>query len=210
MKRYKLKTIYCILLLLPVLVCCTDDGLLQRNGVAEGIPVTVDINVGTAANTLRTRSALLENEERKIYDLYLWVFNASGDVEFSREYPRSDLYQAASDLEASTGEADGDAPTSMGLLKNISLTTGEKTLFLLANYKSDGDGLFHVEPDILKGIYNPQNEMFATFQTKRYFIQNETSSKKIIFQSIQEAVKKHWKILFLPVLFSLNSVGYVS
>mgnify|MGYP006967086317 CR=1 FL=1 len=59
-------------------------------------------------------------------------------------------------------------------------------------------------------IYNPQNEMFATFQTKRYFIQNETSSKKIIFQSIQEAVKKHWKILFLPVLFSLNSVGYVS
>lgn len=27
-------------------------------------------------------------------------------------------------------------------------------------------------------IYNPQNEMFATFQTKRYFIQNETSSKK--------------------------------
>lgn len=58
--------------------------------------------------------------------------------------------------------------------------------------------------------YNPQNEMFATFQTKRYFIQNETSSKKIIFQSIQEAVKKHWKILFLPVLFSLNSVGYVS
>lgn len=52
--------------------------------------------------------------------------------------------------------------------------------------------------------------MFATFQTKRYFIQNETSSKKIIFQSIQEAVKKHWKILFLPVLFSLNSVGYVS
>lgn len=59
-------------------------------------------------------------------------------------------------------------------------------------------------------LYNPQNEMFATFQTKRYFIQNETSSKKIIFQSIQEAVKKHWKILFLPVLFSLNSVGYVS
>lgn len=27
-------------------------------------------------------------------------------------------------------------------------------------------------------VYNPQNEMFATFQTKRYFIQNETSSKK--------------------------------
>ena len=139
-------------MLLPVLAGCTDDELLQRSGVVEGIPTTVDINVGTAANTAKTRSALLESEERKIYDLYLWVFNASGDVEFSREYPRSDLYQAASDLEASTGEADGDAPTSMGLLKNISLTTGEKTLFLLANYKSDGDGLFHVEPDILEGI----------------------------------------------------------
>lgn len=30
----------------------------------------------------------------------------------------------------------------------------------------------------LRFMYNPQNEMFATFQTKRYFIQNETSSKK--------------------------------
>ena len=32
--------------------------------------------------------------------------------------------------------------------------------------------------DELYLVYNPQNEMFATFQTKRYFIQNETSSKK--------------------------------
>ncbi|QUT34413.1 C-5 cytosine-specific DNA methylase [Bacteroides uniformis] len=27
-------------------------------------------------------------------------------------------------------------------------------------------------------LYNPQNEMFALFQTKRYFLQNETSFKK--------------------------------
>ena len=154
MKRYKLKTTYFILLLLPLLVCCTDEDLIQRSGVTEGIPTTVDISVGTAANTAKTRSALLEGEERKIYDLYLWVFNASGGVEFSREYPRDELNMAASDLEAATGEKDNDAPTSMGLLKNIGLTTGEKTLFLLANYKSDGDGLFHVEPDVLEGIVN--------------------------------------------------------
>lgn len=154
MKRYKLKTTYFILLLLPLLVCCTDEDLIQRSGVTEGIPTTVDISVGTAANTAKTRSALLESEERKIYDLYLWVFNASGGVEFSREYPRDELNMAASDLEAATGEKDNDAPTSMGLLKNIGLTTGEKTLFLLANYKSDGDGLFHVDPDVLEGIVN--------------------------------------------------------
>ena len=154
MKRYKLKTTYFILLLLPLLVCCTDEDLIQRSGVTEGIPTTVDISVGTAANNAKTRSALLESEERKIYDLYLWVFNASGGVEFSREYPRDELNMAASDLEAATGEKDNDAPTSMGLLKNIGLTTGEKTLFLLANYKSDGDGLFHVEPDVLEGIEN--------------------------------------------------------
>ena len=98
MKRYKLKIICRILLLLPVLAGCTDDELLQRSGVVEGIPTTVDINVGTVANTAKTRSALLESEERKIYDLYLWVFNASGDVEFSREYPRSDLYQGQATL----------------------------------------------------------------------------------------------------------------
>ena len=112
----------------------------------------MDISVGTAANTAKTRSALLESEERKIYNLYLWVFNSSGNVEYSREYSRADLIQAATDLTTSTGEVDAGAPTSMGLLKNISLTTGKKTLFLLANYKSDADGLFHVEPEVLNGI----------------------------------------------------------
>ena len=47
MKRYKLKTTYFILLLLPLLVCCTDEDLIQRSGVTEGIPTTVDISVGT-------------------------------------------------------------------------------------------------------------------------------------------------------------------
>ena len=112
----------------------------------------MDISVGTAANTAKTRSVLLESEERKIYNLYLWVFNSSGNVEYSREYSRADLIQAATDLTTSTGEVDADAPTSMGLLKNISLTTGKKTLFLLGNYKSDADGLFHVESEVLNGI----------------------------------------------------------
>ena len=152
MKRYKLKITYFILLLLSLFASCTDEEIFQGSGVTEGVPTTVDISVGTAANTAKTRSALLESEERKIYNLYLWVFNSSGNVEYSREYSRADLIQAATDLTTSTGEVDADAPTSMGLLKNISLTTGKKTLFLLGNYKSDADGLFHVEPEVLNGI----------------------------------------------------------
>ena len=152
MKRYKLKITYFILLLLSLFASCTDEEIFQGSGVTEGVPTTVDISVGTAANTAKTRSVLLESEERKIYNLYLWVFNSSGNVECSREYSRADLIQAATDLTTSTGEVDADAPTSMGLLKNISLTTGKKTLFLLANYKSDADGLFHVEPEVLNGI----------------------------------------------------------
>lgn len=152
MKRYKLKIIYFFFLLLPVLACCTDEEMFQRSGVVEGVPTAVDINVGTAANTVKTRSALQESEERKIYNLYLWVFNSSGVVEFSREYLRGDLYQAVSDLESETGEVDNEAPTSKGLLKNITLTTGEKTLFLLANYRSDEDGLLQVEQGVLDGI----------------------------------------------------------
>lgn len=152
MKRYKLKITYFILLLLSLFASCTDEEIFQGSGVTEGVPTTVDISVGTAANTAKTRSVLLESEERKIYNLYLWVFNSSGNVEYSREYSRADLIQAATDLTTSTGEVDADAPTSMGLLKNISLTTGKKTLFLLGNYKSDADGLFYVEPEVLNGI----------------------------------------------------------
>ena len=152
MKRYKLKITYFLLLVLSLFASCTDEEIFQGSGVTEGVPTTVDISVGTAANTAKTRSVLLESEERKIYNLYLWVFNSSGNVEYSREYSRADLIQAATDLTTSTGEVDADAPTSMGLLKNISLTTGKKTLFLLGNYKSDADGLFHVEPEVLNGI----------------------------------------------------------
>ena len=152
MKAYRLKITCFILLLLPVLTCCTDEELLRGSGVPEGVPTTVDISVGTAANRAKTRSDLPEGEERKIYDLYLWVFDSRGGVEFSREYPRAELYQAAAALETATGEKDTDAPTSMGLLKNIPITSGEKTLVLLANYKSDGDGLFQVEPGILAGV----------------------------------------------------------
>ena len=82
MKRYKLKITYFILLLLPLFASCTDEEIFQGSGVTEGVPTTVDISVGTAANTAKTRSALLESEERKIYNLYLWVFNSSGNVEF--------------------------------------------------------------------------------------------------------------------------------
>ncbi len=174
MKRYKLKITYFILLLLPLFASCTDEEIFQGSGVTEGIPITVDINVGTAANTAKTRSSLLESEERKIYDLYLWVFNSSGNMEFSHEYSRKDLYQAAADLTASTNKADADALTSMGLLKNINLTTGEKTLFLLANYKSDGDGLFHVEPEVLNRIskYSDLEKVKAAMTTHTLFRPN--------------------------------------
>ena len=79
MKRYKLKITYFILSLLPFLASCTDENILQKSSVTEGVPTIVDISVGTAANTAKTRSALLESEERKIYDLYLWIFNSSGN-----------------------------------------------------------------------------------------------------------------------------------
>ena len=174
MKRYKLKIIYFFFLLLPVLACCTDEEMFQRSGVVEGVPTAVDINVGTAANTVKTRSALQESEERKIYNLYLWVFNSSGVVEFSREYLRGDLYQAVSDLESETGEVDNEAPTSKGLLKNITLTTGEKTLFLLANYRSDEDGLLQVEQGVLDGIakFSDLEKIKAAMATRSLFRPN--------------------------------------
>ena len=90
MKAYRLKITCFILLLLPVLTCCTDEELLRGSGVPEGVPTTVDISVGTAANRAKTRSGLPEGEERKIYNLYLWVFDSRGGVEFSREYPRAE------------------------------------------------------------------------------------------------------------------------
>mgnify|MGYP000647592689 CR=1 FL=1 len=95
-------------------------------------------------------------------------------MEFSREYLRGDLYQAVSDLESETGEVDNEAPTSKGLLKNITLTTGEKTLFLLANYRSDEDGLLQVEQGVLDGIakFSDLEKIKAAMATRSLFRPN--------------------------------------
>lgn len=42
MKRYKLKITYFILSLLPFLASCTDENILQKSSVTEGVPTIVD------------------------------------------------------------------------------------------------------------------------------------------------------------------------
>ena len=69
---------------------------------------------------------------------------------------------------------DNEAPTSKGLLKNITLTTGEKTLFLLANYRSDEDGLLQVEQGVLDGIakFSDLEKIKAAMATRSLFRPN--------------------------------------
>ena len=58
--------------------------------------------------------------------------------------------------------------------KDIEVIYSESGIFLESIGEKKMEEALLLNPE----IYNPQNEMFATFQTKRYFIQNETSSKK--------------------------------
>lgn len=62
----------------------------------------------------------------------------------------------------------------MGPLKNISLTTGRKTLLLLGNYKSGTDGLFCVESEVLNGIskYSDLRKVRATMTAHTLFRPN--------------------------------------
>lgn len=135
---------------LTFLSSCMDEELNARK-IEEGRPVQIELAFGMVESQLKTRSALEDEEEKKLFNLYLWVFDRLGNLEFSKEYDQTALYQAAEDL---SEEIDPNAPTSQGLLKGINITSGKKTFVMLANFREEKGGLFLVDLESLKAVDN--------------------------------------------------------
>lgn len=76
---------YYLFALICFLVSCSDD-FFQYNEIEEGIPTSLVINCKSADNIIESRVGRDETEEKKINNIYLFIFDKSGNKVFNSKY----------------------------------------------------------------------------------------------------------------------------
>lgn len=123
MKRYSLYIITVVIGLF-VLNACQNDDVVDRTEVVEGIPVTLSIPFSLIdSKEVTTKSDLTTEQENQIKDLYLFIFNKQGNLEYGA--PFTGLYQSGGSKNSG----------SLNLPENA-VTSGRKTIIALANVNS--------------------------------------------------------------------------
>ena len=76
-----IKRLFPALILAILFSSCTKDPLTQGGGkVQEGLPTQVKLSFRTAENRVETRAAQDASYESRVNNLYVFIFNAAGEV----------------------------------------------------------------------------------------------------------------------------------
>lgn len=126
MKQYIISTI-CAMCAIFSFISCTDDELNRKeNKVIEGIPTEVKLSfVAATPVAVETKSALIEDEEYRVHNLYLFVFNQTTG---SKEYGQ---LLSGSELGAISDKSDRGSIT-------LELQSGKKRIYAIANVPDGG------------------------------------------------------------------------
>lgn len=131
MKQYILSAI-CAISTICVLFSCTDDDLVKKgNKVVEGIPTEVKLSFAATTPThLETKSALLTEEEFRVSNLYLFVFNAeTGKKEYGHLFTGDELGITSQKQADGSGETKGEI--------TVELLSGAKRIYAIANVPNE-------------------------------------------------------------------------
>lgn len=80
-----IKRLFPALILAVLFSSCTKDPLTQGGGkVQEGLPTQVKLSFRTAENQVETRAAQDTVNESRVNNLYVFIFNAAGEVHFRK------------------------------------------------------------------------------------------------------------------------------
>ena len=90
MKTIKFLNYISVLLILSLLSC--KDETFDFNEVEEGLPAEVTLKIKAEGNTVVSRAALDEKIENMVDNIYLFIFDSSGNIHYRKFYPASDLY----------------------------------------------------------------------------------------------------------------------
>ena len=97
MKAIKFLNYIAILLILSLSSCI--DETFDFNEVEEGLPAEVTLKIKAEGNTVVSRAALDEAIENRVDNIYLFIFDSSGNIHYRRYYPTSDLQYGGSTSE---------------------------------------------------------------------------------------------------------------
>lgn len=126
-----IKQILSIIFVSILFYACTDEDVVRNADIEEGIPVEVNIQFLTSGmNKIATRS-LTDAEEYNINDMYILVFNESGE----RIYTDGGLYTKGASENGFLVE-EHTSGSNKGSL-TLSTTSGKKRIFAIANVKSN-------------------------------------------------------------------------
>lgn len=90
MKTIKFLNYIVVLLILSLLSC--KDETFDFNEVEEGLPAEVTLKIKAEGNTVVSRAALDETIENMVDNIYLFIFDSSGNIHDRKFYPASDLH----------------------------------------------------------------------------------------------------------------------
>lgn len=119
-------------------IACTDDEIYSSNNVKEGIPVTIDFGLSiTGMNKVTTR-ALPTAEESRINDLYVFVFDMSGNLKNSKLYGTNEIISELGNKENGT--------------LTLETTSGQSRIYAIANAETNELKSILNELDAVKNI----------------------------------------------------------
>lgn len=118
-----IKNLMFLIAVCAFICACTDDEIYTPSNVKEGIPVTVHFDLSIVGMEKTTRAPLPETEENRINDLYVLVFNKSGELKNSHFYKTSDIVSALDNKEKGRFE--------------LKTTSGESRIYAIANVETN-------------------------------------------------------------------------
>lgn len=118
-----IKNIIYLMVTCTFLGACADDEIYSSSNVKEGIPVTIDFGLSiTGMNKVITR-ALAPEDEARINDLYVFVFDTKGHLKNSKLYRTDDISSALENRENGT--------------LSLETTSGESCIYAVANAETN-------------------------------------------------------------------------
>lgn len=130
------------------LCACADDEIYSPASVKEGIPVTMHFDLSVTGMEVKTR-ALPDAEENRINDLYVFVFNTSGQLKNSKFYNTDEIVSSLDN------KKDGKFA--------IETTSGECRIYAVANVETNELESLLNKLDGVKSITD-LNKVVASFE----------------------------------------------
>ena len=153
------------LLLVAGLISCADEDIVSRKvDVVEGINTEVSLLFNSAVPSVQSRGALEIQQEYKVHNLYVFVFNnETGKKEYGHLFELNAENDADKLLDVEEKKSE-TGPTTSGSVK-MKIPSGEKRIYAVANVPLDDSHASMENLDNIESITDLENNVVSSSPT---------------------------------------------